>query len=634
MRQSPRAGPPALAPHENPGGPGVLGPRTRLGRYYIVRHIKTGGMGAVYRAEDPETGQVVAIKTMVADASIKSEAYARFLGEAKAACSIRHRNVIQIHGFDVHQGMPYLVMEYLWGEPLNELIQRGPLSIERAADIIGAVCSAMVAVHGHHILHRDLKPSNIYLADSDEGELIKVLDFGVSKLRTAGDLKMTDSHTIVGSIHYMSPEQARGVKVDERSDQFAIGVVLYECLTGCRPHEGQSVFEISDSIIHGRFRLPREHRAEISEELQNVLLRALSLDPVDRYPSVGDLGTAVLAFASEEAKRRLADLLSGQPSRMQRGQISARLPAEWFQSRDADAVGLQRGDSDSGESDSKHDDAPSDGNPTREERLKLARGLAPTKPRRAHVDTAGGRSDPKRERDQEGARELPVTASISDLMIAGPAADGARRLRPTVTSPVVVLDVGGQPIPVQAPPERPGPSGTELSDDVRLGRDGDLPANDDASTIRSPWRAAGLVCGVLLGGALIGIGWLELFPARRRLAADGSPSSADVPAVSKAPTTAPAPGAPTTPAPAASSAAGPAAAAAGPTAIWAPEQHRSSGSAPAPAPTPTLDPNPAAQPGDRPMNRRLTTRRKHPRNPPESVPVESPRTNNGVLILE
>jgi len=632
MRQSPRAGPPAPAPHENPGGPGVLGPRTRLGRYYIVRHIKTGGMGAVYRAEDPETGQVVAIKTMVADASIKSEAYARFLGEAKAACSIRHRNVIQIHGFDVHQGMPYLVMEYLWGEPLNELIQRGPLSIERAADIIGAVCSAMVAVHGHHILHRDLKPSNIYLADSDEGELIKVLDFGVSKLRTATDLKMTDSHTIVGSIRYMSPEQARGVEVDERSDQFSIGVVLYECLTGCRPHEGQSVFEISDSIIHGRFRLPREHRTEIAVELQNVLLRALSLDPADRYPSVSDLGTAVLAFASEEAKRRLTDLLSGQPSRMQRGQISARLPVEWFQSRDADAVGLQRGDSDGGESDGKHGDAPSDGSPTPEERLNLTRGLAPTEPRRAHVDTAGRPPDPGRERDPEAARELPVTASISDLMIAGPAANGARRLRPTVTSPVIVLDIEGQPFPAQSPPKPPAPSGTELSDDVRLGRDADLTANG-ASTIRSPWRAAGLVCGVLLGGALIGIGWLELFPARRRSAADSSPSSVDVPAVSKAPPPPPAPGATTTPAPAASAAA-PATAAAGPTAISAPEHHRSSGSAPAPAPIPTLDPNPAAQPGERPMNRRLIARRRHPRNPPESVPVEPTRTNNGVLILE
>lgn len=313
--------------------PGLLPPKTRLGRYYIVRLVARGGMGAVYRAEDPETEQAVAIKTLAPDLASKPDARARFLREAKVACRVAHRNIIKIFGYDIHDGIPYLIMEYLRGEGLHALLDRGPLAIDRVAGIGAAVCAGMSAVHEHGIIHRDLKPSNIFLADTDEGQLVKVLDFGVSKSQASRDPFRTGMNAIIGSLPYMSPEQAMGgVELDARSDQFSLGVILYECLTGHRPHRGETPYTLSENIVHGRFEPPIASRPEIPPALNDVIMKSMSTAPSDRYESLRELGIDLLPFSSAQAQRQLTDLLSGGPHRMSRAQMSAPIPADWYES--------------------------------------------------------------------------------------------------------------------------------------------------------------------------------------------------------------------------------------------------------------------------------------------------------------
>jgi serine/threonine-protein kinase len=336
--------PESPASFENPSSPaprlergpesqpsGALAPKTRLGRYYIVRLIDVGGMGEVYRAEDPDTGHVIAVKTLAPEFVSQPAARARFLQEGKAASLVDHRNVIKIHGYDVHEGIPYLKMEYLRGVGLDKEIERGPLAVERAAEIMGFVCYGMAAVHDHGIIHRDLKPSNIFLAQTDEGEVVKILDFGVSKLRL-GSAALTGANAIVGSYLYMSPEQARGGALDPTSDQFAIGVILYELLTGCRAHDGDTPFMICDNIIHGRFRRPRELRPDIPEPLEAVALKAMSLAPDQRFPTVLDLGSAVTEFASPLVRTQLTALISNSRTKRDAVFASQQVPREWFTS--------------------------------------------------------------------------------------------------------------------------------------------------------------------------------------------------------------------------------------------------------------------------------------------------------------
>jgi len=320
--------PPVDGEHQEPP-PSVFAPKTRLGRYYIVRLIDSGGMGQVYRAEDPDTGHVVAIKTLAPDLVSRPDARARFLQEGMAASRVDHHNVIKIHGYDVHQGIPYLKMEYLRGAGLEKEIARGPLAIDRAAGLMGFVCCGMAAVHEHGIIHRDLKPSNIFLAQTDEGEVVKILDFGVSKLRSGG-VAMTRTSSIIGSYPYMSPEQARGAALDARSDQFAIGVILYELLTGRRPHDGSGQLAVCENIIKGRYRPPRERRADIPESLEAIIIKAMSLAPEDRFRSVLDLGEAIARFASPLIQQQLVAIISSVRTKGGGPLASQQIPREWF----------------------------------------------------------------------------------------------------------------------------------------------------------------------------------------------------------------------------------------------------------------------------------------------------------------
>jgi serine/threonine protein kinase len=215
---------------------------------------------------------------------------------------VDHRNVVQVIDFGVTEdGTPYLVMEYLRGRDLGVLLKRSkaPLAIEYVADVMLGVCAALRACHQLGIVHRDLKPSNIFLADTDTGPEIKVLDFGVSKAPTASDL--TQEGQILGTPQYLSPEQVNG-KVGPESDQYALGVLLYVCLTKKLPFEEHQNLNLLRAIEAGRFQGPRAHRPEIPQRLEAIVLRAMHALPAERFESVHALGQALWTFASSRGQ--------------------------------------------------------------------------------------------------------------------------------------------------------------------------------------------------------------------------------------------------------------------------------------------------------------------------------------------
>ncbi len=276
--------------------------RRRVDRYELLELIGEGGMGAVYRALDTRLGRTVALKTVLTTprgtAAFNQELRQRFMREALAASKVEHRNVVQVIDFGVAEdGTPYLVMEYLRGTDLAGLLKDTPnlLPIEQIADIMLNVCAALRACHQAGIVHRDLKPSNIFLAETDTGPAVKVLDFGVSKAPMAGDL--TQEGQILGTPQYLSPEQVNG-KVGPESDQYALGVLLYVCLTNRLPFEEHQNLTLLRAIEAGRFPHPRVYRPELPEALEAIVLRAMHVDATQRFESVHALGQALWSFAS------------------------------------------------------------------------------------------------------------------------------------------------------------------------------------------------------------------------------------------------------------------------------------------------------------------------------------------------
>jgi eukaryotic-like serine/threonine-protein kinase len=275
-------------------------------RYQIVRTIGEGGMGTVYEAFHPVLKKRFAIKTLLASIARIPAARARFLREAEVAARIDHPNVVRVTDVGRDGDIPYMVMEFLEGQTLGGLLAaRGRLEIIETVDIMLPVLSAVAAGHSQGIVHRDLKPENIFLTQGTWGELVpKVLDFGVSKL--VGDLSsaaLTGAMTVLGTAAYMSPEQARGAReVDHRSDQYALGLILYEMLTGARGHPGENPFEILHNVsTHAIFPL-RDHRPDCPLALEELVMRMLAPAPEQRFPSLLDVGAALLNFASDKAR--------------------------------------------------------------------------------------------------------------------------------------------------------------------------------------------------------------------------------------------------------------------------------------------------------------------------------------------
>jgi tRNA A-37 threonylcarbamoyl transferase component Bud32 len=302
-----------LAGRADPGGGGALANGTTFGRYSIVRAIGSGGMGVVYEAVHTDLRKRVAVKVLQRDLARDRDARTRFLREGEAAARVHHPHVVDVSDVGDVDGQPFLVMEFLEGEDLGaRLFREAPLAIEVAVDILLPVLAGVSAGHAQGVIHRDLKPQNIFLARGWNGDLVpKVLDFGVSKLLDPGDraLHVTKSGMVCGTVKYMSPEQARGVTdIGPRSDQYALGLLLYECLTGRQAYPGDSSLRILHKVATSDFVAPRTWRADLPEALEAVVLRALALDPADRFDSLIEFGRALLPFASMRARLLWSDI--------------------------------------------------------------------------------------------------------------------------------------------------------------------------------------------------------------------------------------------------------------------------------------------------------------------------------------
>jgi eukaryotic-like serine/threonine-protein kinase len=277
-----------------------------VGNYKVLAQIGEGGMGAVYLAEHPLIGKKVAIKVLHAELSRVQDAVSRFFTEARAVNAIGHENIIDIADFgSMPEGETYFIMELLEGDTLAQRLRKGgTMTVPVAMEIIGQVCSALSAAHAHGIIHRDLKPDNIFLVRrGGRDTFVKVLDFGIAKLivDTPGSAK-TRTGVVIGTPHYMSPEQCTGKGViDARSDIYSVGLIIYEMLTGRLPFDAESFAELLVAHLTQAPTPPRALNYSIPEEVQTVILKCLEKDRDKRYPNVDALAEA-LAQAVPNAK--------------------------------------------------------------------------------------------------------------------------------------------------------------------------------------------------------------------------------------------------------------------------------------------------------------------------------------------
>ena len=264
----------------------------RIGHYRIVDRIGRGAMGVVYSARDERTGRPVALKVMMADLEGDRETRERFAREANVTGRMTHRNVINVFEMAEEDGRLYMVMELLDGETLGDYMKRvGPLPLEHALDLMMQVCEGLAIAHAHVVVHRDIKPGNLFVL-RDGG--LKVLDFGVARLANSS---MTASGFIVGTPDFMSPEQARGRAIDQRSDVFSAGAVFYYMLSGVKPFSAPDL----PAVLH---RVccedpPPLSPAQCPAGLWRILMKALAKQTADRYADMGHLLADLVRFQQE-----------------------------------------------------------------------------------------------------------------------------------------------------------------------------------------------------------------------------------------------------------------------------------------------------------------------------------------------
>src|SRR5882672_2076675 len=267
-----------------PGGD--LPPGFVVGEYRIDKVLGRGGMGTVYAGLQPVIEKQVAIKLLNAQFSADAGLVRRFIDEARAVNRIRHANIIDIFSFgQIADGRQYFVMEYLEGHTLAERMERGDLSGDDMPSFLTNICDALDAAHGENIVHRDLKPENVWIVTPKRGKpFVKLLDFGIAKLLSSGERSTTQTGMVMGTPHYMSPEQCHGKAVDHRTDVYAMGVMLYQLYSGRLPFQGDTFAEILAKQIVDAPEPPSKH-ARIPPELDKIIMRCLSKDPAGRPQS-------------------------------------------------------------------------------------------------------------------------------------------------------------------------------------------------------------------------------------------------------------------------------------------------------------------------------------------------------------
>ena len=275
------------------------------GKYKVVEELGHGGMGVVHKAEDVKLRRSVALKFLPPHLMDSPELKERFLVEAQAAAALNHPNICVIHEVGEDEGRPYIAMEFVDGETLKDKLRRGPLKAEEALKIAGQVAAGLGEAHHKGIIHRDIKSANIMVTAKGQA---KVMDFGLAKLR--GGSSLTKSQTTIGTVAYMSPEQARGGDLDQRTDIWSLGVVLHEMLAGKLPFRGDHDQAVIHQIVHVEPEPLKKLMPNLPSGLEEIVGQALAKKPAARYQTMEDLGTDLEAVAEGlkplKARARLA----------------------------------------------------------------------------------------------------------------------------------------------------------------------------------------------------------------------------------------------------------------------------------------------------------------------------------------
>jgi len=305
-------------------------PGSRLGPYEIVARLGAGGMGEVYRARDARLGREVALKVLPPELADDTARRARFEQEARATAALNHANIMAVYDIGTDHGVGYMVTELVAGETLETVLDRGPLPTRKLLDIAVQIAEGMACAHAARITHRDLKPANIMITGPESGQpgRVKILDFGLAKQAApvaASEetvaMSKTEPGMIMGTVNYMSPEQARGKPADYRSDQFSFGIILYEMATGKKPFQKPETVQTMSAILTEE---PPPIETNIPAPLRWTIERCLAKDPADRYDSTRDLYQGLRSL-----RDHLSEASRSQPALTEVSAPSARRRARW-----------------------------------------------------------------------------------------------------------------------------------------------------------------------------------------------------------------------------------------------------------------------------------------------------------------
>src|SRR5438874_12112889 len=281
---------------------------TKLGPYEIQSPLGAGGMGEVYRTRDTRLDREVAIKVLPVGFARDPERLRRFQQEAQAAAALNHPNILAVHDFGEHEGSPYMVTEFLEGETLRERLRPGTLPVRKATEYAEQVARGLAAAHEKGIVHRDLKPENIFVTRDGR---VKILDFGLAKLTRPEGTVQSDAATlasqtepgmVMGTVGYMSPEQAKGQNADHRSDPFSFGAILYELLSGKRAFSDETWVETMSAILKQDPPELTETNRTVPPALERIVRHCLEKNPEERFQSAHDVAFALQSLSGSASQ--------------------------------------------------------------------------------------------------------------------------------------------------------------------------------------------------------------------------------------------------------------------------------------------------------------------------------------------
>ncbi|UCH85690.1 MAG: serine/threonine protein kinase, partial [Candidatus Latescibacterota bacterium] len=255
-----------------------------ISHYKIISELGAGGMGVVYKAEDLQLKRIVALKFLPREAVADPDAKARLLHEAQAAAALDHQNICTVYEIGEADGHTFISMAFVEGVSVKDKISTGPLPLDAIIDIARQTAAGLAEAHKKGIVHRDIKPANLMVSGAGQ---VKIMDFGLA--RAEGQTKLTKSGASVGTVTYMSPEQARGEPFDHRSDIWSFGVLLYEMTTGLLPFRGDHEHAVLYSVLNEDPEPPTALRTGVPMELERVISKAMAKKPEDRYQHVDDM---------------------------------------------------------------------------------------------------------------------------------------------------------------------------------------------------------------------------------------------------------------------------------------------------------------------------------------------------------